>query len=46
MTNTVDTVDIVPNDQVFMWVNPPLGVEPSTNTAAAIIGDRTFLRPF
>jgi hypothetical protein len=22
-----------------MWVNPPLGVEPSTNTAAAILGD-------
>ena len=36
ITNTVDTV---PNDVVFMWVNPPLGVEPSTNTAAAIIGD-------
>ena len=37
--HVTNTVDIVPNDQVFMWVNPPLGVEPPTNTAAAILGD-------
>ncbi|MEO8429631.1 MAG: hypothetical protein ABI651_21275, partial [Verrucomicrobiota bacterium] len=36
MTNTVDNI---PNDVVFMWVNPPLGVEPSTNTSPAIFGD-------
>src|SRR5678816_384437 len=30
--HVTNTVDSVPNDQVVMWVNPPLGVEPSTNT--------------